>query len=373
VDVRVSAVGQDTALAEIARLMEAAGQSRSYVRIADRASRLYAPAVHTLAALTFAGWMMAGAGLYKSLVIAIAVLIITCPCALGLAVPVAQVVAAGALMKRGILVKDGSALERLAAVDRALLDKTGTLTLGRPVPDAAALGAFRRRGGSGAGAGQPQPPPLSLGLVQALSARGVRAAELDDVARKSRARRDQPVERYAGHLGRPQVAQGMATALTLGSGVIRVIPFADRLRRTPKPRCRVWLRACGGLDPVGRSLPAVAAVARATGLTAQAAASPSDKKDAIARLQEAGRNIADGGGRAQRRAGAGRRQCLDRAGQRRRRRPAGGGSGVHRGFAARPAARRRAARGDDAGGAAELRCWPSATTCWRCRWRWRAW
>lgn len=294
VDVRVSAVGQDTALAEIARLMEAAGQSRSsYVRIADRASRLYAPAVHTLAALTFAGWMIAGAGLYKSLVIAIAVLIITCPCALGLAVPVAQVVAAGALMKRGILVKDGSALERLAAVNRALLDKTGTLTLGRPVPDEAALGALSVAEAEVALAlASHSRHPLSLGLVQALSARGVRAAELDDV-------REEPGRGVTSlwngtrvTLGRPQVAQGMATALTLGSGVIRVIPFADRLR----PDAEAALQGLASLHVEasilsGDSLPAVVAVARATGLTAQAAASPSDKKDAIARLQEAGRNV----------------------------------------------------------------------------------
>ena len=143
VDVKVTAAGQDSSLAEIARLMEAAGQSRSaYVRIADRASRLYAPAVHLLAFLSFIGWMIAGAGVYQSLVIAIAVLIITCPCALGLAVPVAQVVASGALMRAGVMVKDGSALERMAKVNRALLDKTGTLTMGQPLPDAAVLAAL---------------------------------------------------------------------------------------------------------------------------------------------------------------------------------------------------------------------------------------
>ncbi|MEL6877757.1 MAG: heavy metal translocating P-type ATPase, partial [Pseudomonadota bacterium] len=145
VQVRLTAVASDTAIAEIARLMDEAGQSRSrYVRIADRASRAYAPLVHSLAALAFIGWMIVGAGVHQSLVIAIAVLIITCPCAMGLAVPTAQVVASGALLKRGLLVKDGSALERLAEVDTALFDKTGTLTVGSPRPDLSALDERQR-------------------------------------------------------------------------------------------------------------------------------------------------------------------------------------------------------------------------------------
>jgi Cu2+-exporting ATPase len=88
VEIRITAAGASTVLADIARMMEDAGQSKSrYVRIADRAARWYAPAVHLLALLSFVGWMLAGAGWHQSLLIAVAVLIITCPCALGLAVP----------------------------------------------------------------------------------------------------------------------------------------------------------------------------------------------------------------------------------------------------------------------------------------------
>jgi Cu2+-exporting ATPase len=294
VDVRVTATGQDTALSEIARLMEVAGQSRSkYVRIADRASRLYAPAVHTLAAVTFAGWMLAGAGVYHSLVIAIAVLIITCPCALGLAVPVAQVVAAGALMKRGVLVKDGSALERMAEIDRLLLDKTGTLTLGRPVPDEVTLGAMTAEEASVALAlASHSRHPLSQGLVQALGAKGVCAAELEEVY-------EEPGEgvsaRWKGipvALGRPASAQGMATALRIDGGPVRVIGFADRLR----PDVEAALAQLAAMDVEasilsGDSVSAVGSVARITGLTAQAAASPVEKQGAIERLQYAGRSV----------------------------------------------------------------------------------
>ncbi|MEZ5694332.1 MAG: heavy metal translocating P-type ATPase [Altererythrobacter sp.] len=178
--IEVTAAQGDTAIAEIARLMDEAGQSRSsYVRIADRAARLYAPAVHSLAFLAFVGWMIAGAGWHQSLVIAIAVLIITCPCAMGLAVPAAQVVASNALIRKGLLVKDGSALERLAEVDMALLDKTGTLTLGEPRPDLSPLGENERA--VALGLAEHSRHPLSKGLSRALRQAGVAPASISDV------------------------------------------------------------------------------------------------------------------------------------------------------------------------------------------------
>lgn len=131
--ITVKAAGEGTLLAEIARLVRAAEQSRSrYVRLADRLAAIYAPAVHIVAAATFAGWLALGAGWEAALLNAIAVLVITCPCALGLAVPAVQVVATGRLLRAGVLVKSGDALERLAEIDRVVFDKTGTLTLGRP-------------------------------------------------------------------------------------------------------------------------------------------------------------------------------------------------------------------------------------------------
>ncbi len=132
--VRTTVRAEKTLLSEIVRLMELAEQGRArYIRLADRVAGIYAPVVHILAAATFAGWIVfADAGWQASLMAAIAVLIITCPCALGLAVPAVQVVASSRLLKAGVLVKAADALERLSTIDTVVFDKTGTLTLGTP-------------------------------------------------------------------------------------------------------------------------------------------------------------------------------------------------------------------------------------------------
>ena len=128
-----TATDQDTLLAEIVGLMTLAERARGrYVRLADRAARCYAPAVHVLGLATFVGWSLTGCGWEEALTAAIAVLIITCPCALALAVPAVQVAASSRLFDIGVLVKAPDALERLAEVDAVAFDKTGTLTLGEP-------------------------------------------------------------------------------------------------------------------------------------------------------------------------------------------------------------------------------------------------
>jgi Cu2+-exporting ATPase len=294
VDVEVSHAGRDTTLAEIARLMEASTQNRGrYVRIADRAARYYAPAVHTLAASAVIGWLIAGATVYQALVIGVAVLIITCPCALGLAVPVAQVVASGSLLRAGIMVKDGSAIERLATIDRALLDKTGTLTLGRPQPDAAALDAMGRdEAGVALALASHSRHPISRALANEMMRRGVIAAVLTDVVEEpgiglAAKWQGQPVA-----LRRPEGANTMGVALEIAGRPVRLIPFADRLRDDAVDAL-AQLKTLGITCSIlsGDNADAVAQVARLTGLCGQAAASPVDKQDAIARLQGAGHKV----------------------------------------------------------------------------------
>lgn len=131
---RATAGVENSLVADLARLLEAGQQARSaYVRLADRAARAYVPLVFGLSFLACAGWLVAGAGLAQAVTNAITVLIITCPCALGLAVPAVQIVATGRLFERGVFVKSGDALERLAEIDMAIFDKTGTLTAGMPI------------------------------------------------------------------------------------------------------------------------------------------------------------------------------------------------------------------------------------------------
>ncbi|MEZ5687808.1 MAG: heavy metal translocating P-type ATPase [Caenibius sp.] len=293
VDVAVTGTGQDTTLAEIARLMEASAQDRSrYVRLADRAARLYAPAVHTLAALTVVGWLLAGAGLYHALVTGVAVLIITCPCALGLAVPVAQVVASGSLMRAGVMVKDGSALERLAVIDRALFDKTGTLTQGTALPDPQVLARMSDQHAAIAfGLASHSRHPLSRSLVRALAPRTT-AAPIEQVE-------ERPGVGVFGVCGgvpvalrKPDNAGGSAVALEIGAEPPLVIPFADRLRPDAANTLE-RLRAAGVESAIlsGDARVAVDAVADELGISANAESSPADKQRIIGDVRAQGHTV----------------------------------------------------------------------------------
>ncbi|QRF67364.1 heavy metal translocating P-type ATPase [Ponticoccus alexandrii] len=179
--VRASAVGRNTSLARMADLVAVAESGRSrYTSLADRAAKLYAPGVHILAGLAFLGWLAWAGDLRVALNIAAAVLIITCPCALGLAVPAVTTAASGRLFRRGLLIKDATALERLAQVDTVVFDKTGTLTTGTPeltnigdLPEEALRVAMALALGSA--------HPLSRAILTAGQTAGLRPETVSDI------------------------------------------------------------------------------------------------------------------------------------------------------------------------------------------------
>ena len=185
--VRVRSAASGTFLDEVNGLLAAAVEQRSsYVRLADRAAQLYVPVVHVTALATFLAWLALGAGWQQALLVAITVLIITCPCALGLAVPAVQAVAAGALFRHGLILHSGEALERLAEVDAVVFDKTGTLT--QAAPDARQCGRHRAGRSSARGlAGAVEQTPAGEGDRR--GGRGGRADRRRGVSRRGRQRR----------------------------------------------------------------------------------------------------------------------------------------------------------------------------------------
>ncbi|HET9069186.1 MAG TPA: heavy metal translocating P-type ATPase, partial [Amaricoccus sp.] len=182
IEVRADALGDDTLLREIGRLVEMAERSRGrYASLADRASRAYSPIVYALALLALLGWGFGSGDWRLALNIAAAVLIVTCPCGLGLAVPAVLTAASGRLFRMGVLLKDGEALEKLATVDVAVLDKTGTLTTGQPrLTNAADLepAAFAAAAALAAGSGH----PLSRAIARAAAEAGIRPAPVREIA-----------------------------------------------------------------------------------------------------------------------------------------------------------------------------------------------
>ena len=169
---RATALGDASVLSRIVSLMRQAQGSRAPIeRLADRISRVFVPSVLLLATITFAGWMIAGAGPVRGAISAVAVLIIACPCAMGLAVPTAVMVATGRGAEMGVLIKGGEALEKLHKIDTIVLDKTGTITEGKPRVTATTLPDDALR--MAAAVERPSEHPLSRAVVAYAESRGI--------------------------------------------------------------------------------------------------------------------------------------------------------------------------------------------------------
>jgi len=296
--VQVTAAGKDSSLHRMADLVAVAENARTrYTSLADRAARAYSPMVHVLAFASFAGWMWAtGGDVRLAINIAAAVLIITCPCALGLAVPAVVTAASGKLFRAGLLIKDGTALERLAEVDTVVFDKTGPLTLGAPEPTNLAAHAPQARAVARAlAAGSSH--PLARALAAAIADT---PADVTDVV-------EVPGYGIEGRLGDSLVRLGRAawagaaqdagrdTAAWLRIGDAPPFPFtfADRLR--PGAAQAVASLSAQGLSVklVSGDLPGpVSELAARLGIDDwEAEALPADKAARVAALAADGRRV----------------------------------------------------------------------------------
>jgi len=296
---RVTAAGRDSSLHRMADLVAVAESARTkYTTLAERASGWYSPLVHLLSFSAFGFWMWkTGGDLRYAVNLSAPVLIIACPCALGLAVPAVVTSASGRLFRKGLLIKHGTALERLAQVDTVVFDKTGTLTMG--TPEATNLADHPRAAVEVAAAlAMASAHPLATALAEAARAAGIHPARVEDL-------REVPGYGVEGlwkgqrvRLGRASwcnadEAPVTATYLCTGEGRARAFTFTDRLRPGAEA-------AIASLTAQGKAIRlisgdtsgAVAALAARLGIADwTAGALPAEKAALVRDLTDAGHRV----------------------------------------------------------------------------------
>jgi Cu2+-exporting ATPase len=296
---RAEAVGQETSLQRMAALVAVAESGRAhYQPLADAAAKLYAPGVHILAFLAFVGWLVWAGDFLVALNIAAAVLIITCPCALGLAVPAVTTAASGRLFANGLLIKDPTALERLAEADHVIFDKTGTLTEGRPtLVDWSTLTQDQKA--KAFALAQASDHPLSRALVTRAREEGLTPSAVNDIE-ECPGYGTKGVQ--AGHevrLGRPAWVGletdevGLCAAFTDGDSPAKLIRFEDSVRVGAEALVRA-LKAQGmGVSLLtGDRQIAAATVGAALGIEdAHGDMLPADKAAYITELRQRGLHV----------------------------------------------------------------------------------
>ena len=245
---RATTLGEASVLARIVTLMRQAQASRAPMeRLADRISGIFVPSVLALAALTFTGWMLSGNGATQGAVAAVAVLIIACPCAMGLAVPTAVMVATGRGAQMGLLIKGGEALEKLCHVDTIALDKTGTVTEGKPRITHAGIGDEALR--LAAAAERRSEHPLARAIVELAQARGLDLPEAQEFRAKVARGIEAQVEGHNVLVGNQKFIAGNEI-LARGDGVLvavdrklaGIIQVSDPIRATTKAAVEQFLR-----------------------------------------------------------------------------------------------------------------------------------
>lgn len=297
--VRVTAAGKDTSLHRMADLVAVAENARNkYTTLAEKAARLYSPIVHIVSFSAFGVWMwLTGGDVRFAINISAATLIITCPCALGLAVPAVVTAASGRLFRAGLLIKDGSALERLAEVDTVVFDKTGTLTMGTPEPQNLEALSVEELGVAAA-LGAASSHPLAVSLAQAARGLGAIPALLEDIAEVPGHGVQALWQGQRVRLGRAnwvgaEALETTASYLALGSRPPVAIEFSDRLRPGAAEAVAAFQAQGKRVMLISGDVPgAVSDMAARLGITDwQAEALPQDKSAAIEALQAQGHKV----------------------------------------------------------------------------------